>query len=104
MNNFKFLEFNFAALFFSLSLHPDGKLVATGQVGKDPYICVWDTTNCKTISILKDNHQRGVACLAFNSVGTVGIPGNIYLFKVNNRNTKKKRCEVCPKLTIRTPE
>lgn len=45
MNNFKFLEFNFAALFFSLSLHPDGKLVATGQVGKDPYICVWDTTN-----------------------------------------------------------
>ena len=31
------------------------------------------------------------------------IPANIYLFKVNNRNTRR-RCEVCPKLTIKTPE
>ena len=28
---------------------------------------------------------------------------NIYLFKVNNRNSRK-RCEVCSKLTIKTPE
>ena len=28
---------------------------------------------------------------------------NIYLFKVNNRNTRK-RCEVFSKLTIKTPE
>ena len=28
---------------------------------------------------------------------------NIYLFKVNNRNTRK-RCEICLKLTIKTPE
>ena len=30
-------------------------------------------------------------------------PANIYLFKVNNRNTRK-RCETCSKLTIKTPE
>ena len=30
-------------------------------------------------------------------------PGNIYLLKVNNRNTKKK-CEICLKLTTKTPE
>ena len=30
-------------------------------------------------------------------------PVNIYLFKVNNRNTRKRR-EVCSKLTIKTPE
>ena len=30
-------------------------------------------------------------------------PANIYLFKVNNRNTWK-RCEICSKLTIKTPE
>ena len=30
-------------------------------------------------------------------------PGGIYLFKVNNRNTRK-RCEICSKLTIETPE
>ena len=28
-------------------------------------------------------------------------PANIYLFKVNNR---RKRCEICSKLTIKTPE
>ena len=30
-------------------------------------------------------------------------PGNIYLFKLNSRNTRK-RCEICSKLTIKTPE
>ena len=30
-------------------------------------------------------------------------PANIYLFKVNNRNTRK-RYEICSKLTIKTPE
>ena len=28
---------------------------------------------------------------------------DIYLFKDNNRNTRKK-CEICLKLTIKTPE
>ena len=28
---------------------------------------------------------------------------NIYLFKVNNKNTRKK-CEMCLKLRIKTPE
>ena len=32
-----------------------------------------------------------------------GILVNIHLFKVNNRNTRK-RCEMCSKLTIKTPE
>ena len=31
------------------------------------------------------------------------IPACSYLFKVNNRNTKT-RCEICSKLTIKTPE
>ena len=30
-------------------------------------------------------------------------PANIYLFKVTNRNTRK-RCEISSKLTIKTPE
>ena len=29
--------------------------------------------------------------------------GGIYLLKVNNRNTRT-RCEICSKLTIKTPE
>ena len=30
-------------------------------------------------------------------------PAGIYLLKVNNRNTRK-RCQICSKLTIKTPE
>uniref|UniRef100_A0A4W4FP77 HELP domain-containing protein n=1 Tax=Electrophorus electricus TaxID=8005 RepID=A0A4W4FP77_ELEEL len=51
----------------SLALHPERSLVATGQVGKDPYICVWDTFSVRTVSILKDAHSHGVACLAFSA-------------------------------------
>ena len=46
-------------------------MVATGQVGKDPIICVWDTETCQTVSILKDFHQRGIACLGFSTGGNV---------------------------------
>ena len=31
------------------------------------------------------------------------IPAGNYMFKVNNRSTKT-RCEICSKLTIKTPE
>ncbi|KAM3930547.1 echinoderm microtubule-associated protein-like 6 isoform 4-T4 [Leptodactylus fuscus] len=53
----------------SLALHPDRTLVATGQVGKDPYICIWDSYTVQTVSILKDVHTHGVAGLAFDSEG-----------------------------------
>ncbi|CAM2111020.1 unnamed protein product [Caretta caretta] len=53
----------------SLAVHPDKTLVATGQVGKDPYICIWDSYSVLTLSVLKDVHTHGVACLAFDSDG-----------------------------------
>ena len=31
------------------------------------------------------------------------FPVDIYLFKINNRNIKKS-CEICSKLTVKTPE
>ena len=34
---------------------------------------------------------------------TEAFPAGIYLLKVNNRNTRTK-CEICSKLTIKTPE
>ena len=34
---------------------------------------------------------------------SVAFPAGIYLLKVNNRNTRT-RCEICSKLTIKTPE
>ncbi|KAM4607535.1 echinoderm microtubule-associated protein-like 6 isoform 3-T3 [Polymixia lowei] len=53
----------------SLALHPDRSLVATGQVGKDPYVCVWDTFTVHTVSLLRDGHTHGIACLAFSADG-----------------------------------
>ena len=34
---------------------------------------------------------------------TNNIPAGIFLLKVNNRNSRA-RCEICSKLTIKTPE
>ena len=36
-------------------------------------------------------------------IQTLDYPAGKYMFKVNNRNTKT-RCEICSKLTIKTPE
>ena len=33
----------------------------------------------------------------------INLPASIYLLKVNHRNTGK-RCEICSKLTLKTPE
>ena len=40
--------------------------------------------------------------LSSHKYGTV-FPASIYLFKVNNRNTRA-RCEICSKLKIKTSE
>uniref|UniRef100_A0A8C4R0F2 EML-like first beta-propeller domain-containing protein n=1 Tax=Eptatretus burgeri TaxID=7764 RepID=A0A8C4R0F2_EPTBU len=53
----------------SLALHPDRILVATGQVGREPVVCVWDSYSLQTTSIMKDGHTHGVACLAFDITG-----------------------------------
>ncbi|KAK7902027.1 hypothetical protein WMY93_018796 [Mugilogobius chulae] len=52
-----------------LALHPERSLVATGQVGKEPYVCVWDTFTVQTVSLLRDGHTHGIACLAFSADG-----------------------------------
>ena len=38
-----------------------------------------------------------------NNVFLGALPVNIHLFKANNRNSRK-RCEICSKLTIKTPK
>ena len=49
-------------------------------------------------SVLFNNVFKAVTWKGFHL-----YPANVYLFKVNNRNTRK-RCEVRSKLTIKTPE
>lgn len=66
----------------SLALHPDKMMVATGQTGKNPFICVWDTTNMETVSILRDGHQNGIAAVAFDKEGGVRDSDYIWLDRV----------------------
>lgn len=68
-------SFFLCVFYCSLALHPDKIQVATGQVGKDPYICVWDSYTLTTVSILRDVHTHGVACLAFDADGQVSMQG-----------------------------
>ncbi|KAK3878967.1 hypothetical protein Pcinc_016411 [Petrolisthes cinctipes] len=51
----------------SLAVCGDGETVATGQVGRDAYITVWDASTCHTISVLRDGHNNKVSSLAFTT-------------------------------------
>jgi microtubule-associated protein-like 6 len=50
----------------SLAMHPQGKVVATGEIGRTPKIVVWDTDTLETLAVLKGFHKRGVPLLAFS--------------------------------------
>lgn len=45
--------------------------VATGQVGKNPEVHVWDVETLKTLSALKGAHSRGVCALEFSGEYTL---------------------------------
>lgn len=78
---------------YSLALHPERVLVATGQVGKEPYICVWDSYTMQTVSILKDVHTHGIACLAFDLEGQVWTSdSHIQMVRVHHRPRRIGRC------------
>jgi len=60
-----------------LAIHPLKDYVATGQVGRDPSIHIWDTETIKPLSVLKGCHQYGVCAVDFSADGkrlaSVGI-------------------------------
>jgi len=53
----------------SIAMHPEGDIVATGQVGKTPLICVWSTSTCMLLAELKGFHQKAVVSLSFDATG-----------------------------------
>ena len=57
--------------------------------------------NCKRSLHNKSVFDTGISDF-HKLVLTIFLVGN-YIFKVNNRNTRE-RCEICSKLTIKTPE
>ena len=73
------------------------------KVSKEPV--AWHGLNNAFLNPIKPAINKSVTNLGqyFESTGIIIIitPTNIYLFKLNNRNTRK-RCEICSKLTIKT--
>ena len=72
--------------------------------------CLWNTKYKKHLKLNKQwkiiylHKNRDAGQLGWKlSHKRQGIPANICLFEVINRNTRK-RCEICSKLTIKTPE
>uniref|UniRef100_A0A3P8RL66 EMAP like 5 n=1 Tax=Amphiprion percula TaxID=161767 RepID=A0A3P8RL66_AMPPE len=63
-----------------LAIHPLKDFVATGQVGRDSSIHIWDTETLKPMSVLKGFHQLGVCALDFSADGkrlaSVGLDDN----------------------------
>lgn len=53
----------------SIALHPDETIVATGQVGKHPLICLWNSVTLETLRILQGFHERAVNSLSFSNDG-----------------------------------
>ncbi|RXM95556.1 Echinoderm microtubule-associated protein-like 5 [Acipenser ruthenus] len=63
-----------------LAIHPLKDYVATGQVGRDSSIHIWDSEMLKTLSVLKGHHQYGVCAVDFSADGkrlaSVGLDDN----------------------------
>jgi microtubule-associated protein-like 6 len=64
----------------SLALSHDGLVCATGEVGKNPRIHLWDATTTLPLSTLGNCHQKGISHLAFS-------PSKHYLVSVGRDRT-----------------
>ncbi|MCQ2816774.1 MAG: hypothetical protein MJ252_05855 [archaeon] len=53
----------------ALAIHPNKKIIATGEVGPNPLITVWDTETCEIISKIKEPLKKGINHLAFSRDG-----------------------------------
>jgi WD40 repeat protein len=52
-----------------VALHGDGRIVATGEIGKKCEIHVWDVETTANLAVLKGFHDCGVVAVAFSESG-----------------------------------
>ena len=65
-----------------LAIHPNREWVATGQLGKRPFVCVWDGATCQQLQkITHPAGMRGVIALGFSR-----HDGGAHLTAVNSDN------------------
>lgn len=54
-----------------LSVHPQGSIIASAEIGTSPHIHIWDVTKLEELPmmIIKGLHRRGISHLAFSPSG-----------------------------------
>lgn len=50
-------------------MHPNGKFIATGQIGPKPKICVWDADTMQEILLIVAPLTKGIKNLCFSQDG-----------------------------------
>ena len=81
-----YLEHNDDIICLALSNNPKLKHVcATGQIGKNAPVHIWDLSNKQTLSILQGHHTVGVCSVNFSFSGklvlTVGLDNSMAIWR-----------------------
>lgn len=86
-------------------MHPNGRIVASGERGRVPKVLVWDLATCQTICSIRGFHERGISQISFSTSGneliTVGMDeyNTIAMYNwssnINSMSTKGNK----PKMT-----
>lgn len=67
----------------AIAIHPDRTLVVTGQIGKNPRICVWDSRDCT----LKSAFSQGVDTKSVKSISFSASGKYVYTIADNDKHT-----------------
>ena len=57
----------------SSCLHPGKSIVATGQMGENAQICVWNTQGTIKVESLLQGHTDGIGAMSFDNDGEVSL-------------------------------
>jgi len=59
----------------SIACSQDGSIIATGQMGHNPSVAVWDAKTCRTLFVLPESERPkgGACCVAFSRSGELLI-------------------------------
>ena len=54
----------------TVAIHPGRVIVATGQLGKHPRVCIWDSQTLETLRVFEGFHKRAICAMSFSPDGT----------------------------------
>ncbi|CAG9325772.1 unnamed protein product [Blepharisma stoltei] len=54
----------------SFDIHPQGTMAVTGEIGRTPLMCVWNTETMECVKSFKGILKKGITCVCFSADGT----------------------------------